>query len=547
MSDSRVKVDWFCSALPIPIPCPPQSTVRSEFTNLPYGINGLNAFNKTRTLTSNYSIFQNNAYGVFLSNHENPIILDNEFFIASSTTAHGVYLISSTGYVIENNSFEDLHGNPQSGATGITIRSSGPYYNEIYRNNISKLTYGGRVWGINAHKDKCREIGLKWFCNDFERMWHSDIALMPNSTMSTEQGTCLSPAGNLFSHSSAFINQDHYDLYSGNAALEIAYHPHANSAQYPRLMPLRFSGQISSPNYYKMVACPGSRYDRSSCPVKSTGKPETPIQGPGLTGIMEYPDYLAIASSYANQLASMQAAQSIGLSASSEELDALQAEIRTFWHNLTMTYQWDTLGTITPEQMASLLTTYQPESNERFASAFLGAENASWVSTYAQANASDTNLPVLVDGELPIDIPSYFEGDFFSNLGNTNALNALYIANNAIYNPYDVNPPSFGSNLGKGGGQPQSFDPQRELSRLTVTPNPFTENVKFDFSNYNFTGTNNRLEFYDLLGKKVYVQDLTENQSQTVIQAADLPEGVIIYTLYVNGEPAETGKIVRVK
>jgi len=264
---------------------------------------------------------------------------------------------------------------------------------------------------------------------------------------------------------------------------------------------------------------------------------------------MDYSGYAAMASAYANQLAAVQALQSSELETESEELNALEAEIRTFWHDLTMTYQWDTLGTITPEQMASLLTTYQPESNDRFASAFLGAENASWVSTYAQAIANNTNLPALVNGELPTEIPSYFESDFFSNLGNTGALNALYIENSAIYNPYDELPPSFGSNLAKSNEDSNSSDPESDdqLSRLVVTPNPFTENVKFDFSNYTFTGTNNRLEFYDLLGKKVYVQTLTENQRQSVIQGAGLPEGVIIYTLYVNGEPAETGKVVRIK
>ena len=133
-------------------------------------------------------------------------------------------------------------------------------------------------------------------------------------------------------------------------------------------------------------------------------------------------------------------------------------------------------------------------------------------------------------------------------------MNALYIANNAIYNPHDVEDlPTFGNNLGKSNGDPKSSNPEavedgeEGLARLKVTPNPFRDQVKFDFSGYTFKGGNNRLELYDLLGKKVYVQTLTENQSLAVIQGADLPEGVMLYTLYVNGEPVESGKVVRVK
>ncbi len=88
---------------------------------------------------------------------------------------------------------------------------------------------------------------------------------------------------------------------------------------------------------------------------------------------------------------------------------------------------------------------------------------------------------------------------------------------------------------------------QDNASKLVVHPNPFNESVQFDLSAYTLKGNDNRIEFYDLLGKQIYTETLTEDQLNATIQGANLPEGIVIYKLYLNNQAIETGKIVRVK
>ena len=233
----------------------------------------------------------------------------------------------------------------------------------------------------------------------------------------------------------------------------------------------------------------------------------------------------------------------------SEEFKQRRRENDAFWHEISSFYKVNTTGAITKEEMGFLPTTFAPSNIQRFASVHLANGNQEWISennAISAAGMAAAILPTMVDGGLPTDIPEWFEGDFFSNPSHVAALNSLYIENNANYNPFFPIPEI--SNFADG----KSNSTEKELanntkSKMVVHPNPFKTHITFDLSAYAIEGDNNRIEFYDLLGKKVFETQIAEKQDKLMVQSVDLPTGVVLYKLYLDGIEAETGKIIHVE
>ncbi len=558
-SNSRVYASWACSDTPNPCPVPVSGVKRNKFIDLSYGIYGYNSSQNVRTLTCNYGLFQNNLYGIYLSSFIDPVILDNIFTLPDHYyTSIGLFMNASTGYAVQNNTFSTYGSGSTSGNYGIFIANSGAGGNEIYRNQFEKLMFGGYVQGKNTDTSSPQNgyaDGLVWICNTFNQpITTADIAL--NGNMSDEQGDCnFRPADNLFSRSSTLYS-NHKDLLAYNVtfptATPIDYNHSYNTTAYPRLLPRKYSGQMGNPQYFQLTSCNiNTNYDpENSCPVDLSGAPSLPIKGRGFessggNNLISYASLSESLANYSNQMAAME--NQIDATDEDGELAQLKYAYQKLWHEAVRQYQNDTTGVISTDQMQALLSEYQPEEVSRFASILLPPSDQSWI---AQDNLSAVEafaggvLPAETNGNLPTEIPAWFESDFFANASNASALNALYIADNAIYNPSIPEVATIQS--GWDGNLSGNSDSQNN-SQLIVQPNPFNETVHFNLSNYAIEGSQNRLEFYDITGVQLYSMQLAENQIQIDISGSNFPQGIILYTLYLNNIPIDNGKIVRVE
>ena len=80
-------------------------------------------------------------------------------------------------------------------------------------------------------------------------------------------------------------------------------------------------------------------------------------------------------------------------------------------------------------------------------------------------------------------------------------------------------------------------------SSISCYPNP----VK-DFLNFNYDlGHNSQGEIfiYDLVGKKVRHQNITNSEDQSQINVSDLNPGVYIWKLQVDGIPVKSEKLIK--
>lgn len=277
---SRVESSWKCTSTSLP--CPAGNVVRSTYTNLYEGVHGQNSGMTSRTYYEFYSEFSGNYRGIYLNNFVGPKLYDNDIHVAPLTDAVGIYLLISSGYAVENNSFDTYQGTFSNRNIGIVVDNSGDGYNEIYNNYFTDLTIGGYTVGDNvteldANGNVVNEVGLDWLCNTFEApIAQADIYL--DGSMSDEQGFISSPAGNIFSHSSSSpVTAGHDDLYSSALSiLNIEYYHHAPVPA--ELEPLSCYGCSIIPpqtaqRFYRVNT--GLSYSKTSCPIKGTGLPES--------------------------------------------------------------------------------------------------------------------------------------------------------------------------------------------------------------------------------------------------------------------------------
>jgi hypothetical protein len=286
-SNSALECTWYCDVTGVPVSCDPQDTRRPVFTNLHRGVEALGV--NERLIEVYHGIFRNNAAGIFLSNQTNPRLLDNDFDIPPVDNNLGIFLGSCTGYQVENNFFESDPRGPRWNY-GISVQSSGPAMNEIYKNTFEDITIGI----INSKQNaECGNLdnGLRWRCNTFNTFIpYADIHVY-DGVVSDDQGSCsggsLGPAGNFFSHSHGLATGP-YDLKvdennqpfadCGNPALEIKYRYHNSLGTFPRLEPIVYTITIN--NYVQPFQC-SAQYGSRTCPVQNT----TVSQGGGGIGL----------------------------------------------------------------------------------------------------------------------------------------------------------------------------------------------------------------------------------------------------------------------
>ncbi len=274
-TNSRVQESWLCTGTLLE-GCPGGTINRSEFRNLTFGINGFNS-SSNRTVNVYHVIFNENKYGINLTNFINPRILDNTFNVRRENNSFGLWMTSSTGYIVENNSFQQGIGTGFVWTFGIILQSSGTAYNQIYRNSFRDITNGVYSQGQNATTTG-QLVGLVYECNTFSKPIRYGDITVNTGTISVNQGICPNPASNFFSHSSSDFN-NHYDIKVHPEGVDpnfvIRYrHHNPTFAWQQRLVPQRYTGVLTGePTHVLLTNC-GNTYDAQyECLIRNTSLP----------------------------------------------------------------------------------------------------------------------------------------------------------------------------------------------------------------------------------------------------------------------------------
>jgi len=204
--DARFTVDELC--LSSIYPC--TSVISSTFKNLNYGVylQCSNAADANARICN--AVFDNNFRGVFLRSANNSVITHNSFNVDANVLemapvpfehkAYGLYMESSTGFTVENNSFETS----QNSWYGIVVHNLGKGNNRLYRNQFNGFLISTLSMGINGStpvNQPFKPTGLLFKCNEFFKSGLTDIGIS-SGDVAYYQGLCSNdtrtPAGNRF-------------------------------------------------------------------------------------------------------------------------------------------------------------------------------------------------------------------------------------------------------------------------------------------------------------------------------------------------------------
>jgi hypothetical protein len=243
----------------------------SVFKELNYGIYALDVDGR-KTATIKKSRFENNNTGIFLSAMDNSSIVQDTFVVSTGNfpkrdTICGLYLDFCTCYQIEENSFETTYYGMGDMKTkvGLFINNSGPYANEVYKNQFNYLNYG--IVAMNENKKD--SVGLCIKCNTFENCY-IDISVLIDTAVrgwgiaeyqGSSQDTTTAPAGNVFtsdeyqSHGFDLFNHedaDPFTYFHHNEALNIDFNVEPNPEKCSESVSLVLNDQ----EYIPEESCP---------------------------------------------------------------------------------------------------------------------------------------------------------------------------------------------------------------------------------------------------------------------------------------------------
>lgn len=192
-------------------PCPETDMGHSTFTGLCSGIYASGSGTNLHAFTVRDAIFNNNDYGIHVSNSNYPTILFNEFKIGGGGYCdynYGVCLENCTGFCVEENYF---HPTPttQSTTVGVAIYNSNGI-NDVYRNTFEGLHRAALAFGQNTSGSTGALQGLTYTCNEFSGNQRDIMVLKKNGVgdIQSQQGSSTTPAGNMFVNSTFQIYND---------------------------------------------------------------------------------------------------------------------------------------------------------------------------------------------------------------------------------------------------------------------------------------------------------------------------------------------------
>lgn len=126
---------------------------------------------------------------------------------------------------------------------------------------------------------------------------------------------------------------------------------------------------------------------------------------------------------------------------------------------------------------------------------------------------------------------------------------ARHILNHYFGYHYPLTPPSVGGDSGTPANpyinQPgNQFSPYKQL--VTATPNPASEDVFFDFRNLDYQKSN-QLYIKDLSGNLIKTFTLEGDNGNVQWSTNNLPSGIYIYYIEINGTVEAIQKLVLIK
>lgn len=219
---SGFKVQPLCNAQMSP--CQPQYMVKSSFENFAKGINLLSS--GTYSMYVDKTLFTGNSRGISIENSDYAVVLNSTFSIGKpydldeqlcedgGAAAYGIYMSTSTGFAIEENSFAKAQGAPTGNYIGIYIAET-QATDQVYKNTFTGLSYGNYAVGRNFKLGE-QWKGLAYYCNQNTGN-HEDFTVEDKleqvDGVQDPQGSELMPAGNTFSPNATyqFNNWDEND------------------------------------------------------------------------------------------------------------------------------------------------------------------------------------------------------------------------------------------------------------------------------------------------------------------------------------------------
>lgn len=184
------------------IPCPEADYDKCTFSGFHHAISA-NNISTSNTFYVNRAVFDNNVIGIQINLVKNFIVVNSSFGVGSTTRpdcSYGIYMESSTGFSIEENTFNKKTGALCNNTVGIFTRSTRGI-DDIYKNDFNGLTSGNYAKEYNYMTNYW--TGLEFLCNEntgnFSDFYVEYMPLVDGDAIQARQGNRCSAAGNTFS------------------------------------------------------------------------------------------------------------------------------------------------------------------------------------------------------------------------------------------------------------------------------------------------------------------------------------------------------------
>lgn len=198
------KVNSVCNASVLP--CSDENYDRSTFTGFQWGVYAFGDLINTNTFSISRATFNNNGTGLWMTQIKNAAIYKSEFNLGpnlgdaeqcgTNASGFGIHADNSSGFSIEENSFQKATGTPSGNYTGIYIGNTNAS-DEVYKNDFTGISYGNIAEGKNWINNIW--TGLAYYCNNNSGNWEDfRVSSLPGSGIQARQGDVDHAAGNTF-------------------------------------------------------------------------------------------------------------------------------------------------------------------------------------------------------------------------------------------------------------------------------------------------------------------------------------------------------------
>lgn len=191
--------------------------------------------------TIQMTLFEENKFGIYMLNMQNPKIERNKFLIMNSNqwVEYGLHLEGCSGYKVQRNYFE---GDEDAIHVGTYITNSGELNNETYLNDYENLFAGTIAQGQNGDY-LFPNNGLEILCGKYKNVKFNIAALNLdglNAKLAYRQGDnangpldFTAPAGNLFDEYNATGEEENDFFVDNETVYSFIYEHHNEDSPFP--------------------------------------------------------------------------------------------------------------------------------------------------------------------------------------------------------------------------------------------------------------------------------------------------------------------------